>query len=122
MKELAAELRSDALAAIEEFGGDIAYLTTITGPRDLSTGKVPVSETSHSLKALVEDNKGTSRTWDQVATGDKRFTCAAASFSTPPTMTGRIQFNGHKYNLVDFEEFYVGNDPVIYLFHGRKLG
>lgn len=122
MNQLAKELLTEAISAIDEFGATVKYYTIVNGVMDLSTGKSTSAEASVGHKALLEDGKGTSKTWDQVQTGDMRFTMAATGFTVEPSPVDRIGFCDKKFSIVDFETFYVGETPVLYVFHGRRAG
>lgn len=121
MTELDAELGPIAFDAIEEFGKSVTYVRNTAGAYNPATSEAVPTSDPITIKALVEDTKGTYLGSGLIEAADKKLTVSAQYFQTfEPTPLDTFIVDGVTYTVTDngIKKTYSGELVCLYEIKG----
>ena len=117
---LAAELRAEADALIEEYGEDVEWTHKGPGRYNFATGRNVQSATDKERRVYVESCRRELRQGVGVDAGDLLLIGTSTSFTVPPAVGDDCLRRTIPYSVVAFNENAVEGEPVTYDIQARQ--
>ena len=121
---LDARARATALRQILKYGKTLVYTVMTDGVYDPATGTATPSETTYTIKAVVEDysyrSAGAGFQAGLIRDGDKQITIAAQGLLFIPKAGDKINVDGTIYTALNLKSTYSGEQIALYVVHGRQ--
>jgi hypothetical protein len=119
MTALDDELGPLAVELLDEYGKTVSLIRVVVGTYDPTTSASTKTETTSTLKALVEDFKPYAFANGLAVVGDKKLTVAAFGL-TIPNMGDGVVIDSARYAIIGIESVNSGDNAALYILHGRK--
>lgn len=119
MTALDDEIGPLAADVIGEFGKSVTLVRVTAGAYNPTTSASTNTESSETVKAIVEDYKPYELVNGLAVAGDKKLTVAASGLSQPQ-LTDAIVIDGVRFSIVTLQTINSGEDAALYILQGRK--
>jgi hypothetical protein len=116
--------RATALRLIDKYGKTVTYTHAVDGVYDPATGSAAPTETTYTIKAVVEDytlrQAGAGFQSGLIRDGDKQITIPAQGITFTPLAGDKVTVDGITYTALNIKVTYGGEDAAIHVVHGRQ--
>ena len=116
--------RATALRLIARLGKTAGYISVTDGIYNPATGAAVPTETTYSVKAIVEEisyrSVGAGFMAGLVREGDKKIIVAASGVTFTPKTGDKFNVDGVIYEVLNFRTTYSGELVALFEVHGRR--